>query len=79
VVQIHGLLYDGSGNTDGDDNLYLRLDPVLVDTEERLDSKMLFDPFEKQFLLSATPIRFGNRDGRQCNFVRQKHERFVVL
>ena|SRR3990167_4742091 len=28
-----------------------------------LDSQMLFDPFEKQFDLPATPIRFGDR---QC-------------
>src|SRR5664279_3786098 len=52
-------------HVDADGNPYLCLDRVVRGPEERLDAKVLFDPFEEQFDLPATAIQLRYRQRRQ--------------
>ena len=52
-------------------------DRVLRGTEEDFDTKMLLDPFEKQFDLPPAAIEIGDGDGRQREIVGQEHQPFA--
>ena len=58
---------DQNVNADG----YPDLSLYGIDTgaEERLDSQVLFDPFEKDFDSPAALVEFGNCQGRQSKIV----------
>jgi len=65
---------------DRDQNVYrdgdpdLRLDGVLGGSEERLDPKMLFDPFEKQLDLPALLVKQGDAFRGKGKIVGEKHQ-----
>ena len=52
----------------------MSFDRVLGSAIERLDSKVLFDPFEEQLDLPATLEEQRNRQGWQDKVVGQKNE-----
>ena len=65
--------YTGDGDPD------LSFHGVLGSAVERLDSKILFDPFEEQLDLPATFEKQSNRQGWQDKVVRQKDKATMVL
>ena len=46
---------------------------------QRLDAKVLFDPFKKQLHLPSLLVKSANRDGGQCKVVGQKLEHLARL
>ena len=52
---------------------------VLGSAVERLDPKILFDPFEEQLDLPATFEKQSNRQGWQDEVVRQKDQATMVF
>ena len=66
------LLDDRNQHIDGDSNPDLSFHGVLGSAVERLDSKILFDPFEEQLDLPATFEEQSNRQGLQDKVVCQK-------
>ncbi len=53
----------------------LRLDCVLAVAQKLLDTKVLFDPFEKQFHLPAPFVHHSDGLGRQACVVGQEYQR----
>ncbi len=56
----------------------MSFDRIVGRAVERFDAEVLFDPFEEQLYLPATPIKFGNREGGECKIVGQKDEGLVA-
>lgn len=54
------LIDDGDEHIDGDGNPDLKLDRILRGTEEGLDTKMVFDPFDKQLDPPSAAINLGD-------------------
>ena len=48
---MESFFHDGDKQVSGDSDPHLSFDRVLGSTEKDLDTKMLLDPFEKQFEL----------------------------
>ena len=57
----------------------MSFDSVLGSAVERLDSKILFDPFEEQLDLPSTFEEQSNRQGWQDKVVRQNDKATMVL
>ena len=73
------LLDDRYQHIHGDGNPDLSFHGVLGSAAERLDSKILFDPFEEQLDLPATFEKQSNRQGWQDKVVRQKDKATMVF
>ena len=73
------LFDDGRQHIDRDGNPDLGFQGVLGSTIERLDSKILFDPFEEQLDLPAALEKQSNRQGWQNKVVRQKNKATVFF
>src|SRR5439155_14894310 len=78
-VQVEFLLDDGDEHVDRNCAPDLSLDGVLGSSEERLDTKMLLDPFEEEFDLPAAFVQLGNDQRGQVEVVGQKDEPLVGL
>src|SRR4030095_8394929 len=57
-----------------DRNPYLRAYRVVRGPVEALDTQMLFDPFEEQFELPATPVELGDDERGHREIVGQKDQ-----
>ena len=73
-MEIQTLLDDGNEHIDRDRDPYLGFDRVLRSAEERLDSKMLFDPLEEQFDLPALTIQLADRARGKRGIVGEKDQ-----
>ena len=62
-------LDNGDQNVNAYGNPDLSLYRVLGRTEKCFDTKVLLDPFEKDFYSPAALVKFCNRQGRQCKVV----------
>jgi hypothetical protein len=62
-------LDNGDQNVNADGNPDLSLYCVLGRTEKCFDTKVLFDPFEKDFYPPAALVKLCNRQSRQCKVV----------
>src|SRR6185369_14547240 len=56
----------------------LSLQSILGSTVERLDSQMLFDPFEEEFDLPSAAIELRDNRGRKREVVGQEDKPIVV-
>ena len=79
AIEVEFLLDDGHEDVHGDGNPNLCLDRVGGCAIERLDAKVLLDPFEEQFHLPATFVELRNCEGGQCEIVGEKDEVVVRL
>ena len=75
-VEFQFFLDNGDENisTDSDPNLSLHC--VLGSSIKGLDSKVLFDPLEKEFHLPAALVQLGNGQRFEHKIVGQKYESF---
>ena len=73
------LLDDRHQHIYGDGNPDLSFHGVLGCAVERLDPKILFDPFEEQLDLPAALEKQSNRQGWQSKVVRQKDKTTVFF
>ena len=72
--EVEALLDDGDKHINRDGNPDLGFDGVLGGTEEDFDTKMLFDPFEKQLDLPPAAIKFGDGQCRQDEIIGEKYQ-----
>ena len=70
---------DGDEHVDADSDPDLGLHGVVGVAVERLDSQILFDPFEEQLDLPAALVQAGNRQRREREIVGQEHEPSIGL
>jgi len=61
AVQLQFLFHDRHKHVHADRDPDLGLHRIVGRTVERFDLQMLFDPFEEQFHLPATPVQLGDR------------------
>ena len=73
-MQTKPLPDDGHQHVNGDGDPDLRFDRILGGAIEGLYSKMLLDPFEKQFDLPSGLVQQRNGRSRFAEVVCQKHE-----
>ena len=78
-VQPKPLFHDGDQHVDRDGDPDLGLHRILGGTIESLDAKMLFDPFEEEFYLPATPVELCDGLRREREVVAKKRQAFLGL
>ena len=74
MIQAQTLFDDGDQHVRSDRSPYLRLDRVFGCSKERLDTQMLFDPFEEQLDLPALFVKCANSQRRKRHVVRQERQ-----
>lgn len=79
VGQIQTLFENRDQHVSADCDPDLLLDSVLAGAQKRLDSQVLFDPFEEKLHLPSLPIKCGNHLGLKRKVVGQKVQAFAVL
>ena len=78
-VQFQFLLHDGHEDAGADGSPDWGLHGVLGVAVERLNSQVLFDPFEEQFDWPAAAMEFRDGQRGECEVVRQEHKPAVVF
>ena len=79
VGQIQALFENRDQHVSADRDPDLRLDGVLAGAQKRLDSQMLFYPFEEQLYLPSLPIKCGDHLGLERKVVGQESQAFATL
>ncbi len=77
MIQFQTLFDDGDQHVSSDASPYFPLDCVFGCSKARLDTQMLFDPFDKQLDLSALFVMYANSQCGKCHVVGQKLQRLA--